>query len=227
LVGRPTFGVMATGVRAELAVHGPTNCPVASLSAESDEPVNDVTWTRAGDGGLTEEFRVDADLATSYPGSVADAEPVLEVGDERVYQFTRDTDRTCACEAVESLGHPIADVRVEAGVLVLTLHLDDVGKLREVVGELDDIAEGVEVRYLVQSAAGEAGTDTDPALVDRGRLTDRQREVLRTAYRMGYFEYPRSANATEVAEALGIGLSTLAEHLAAAQEKLLEELLTS
>jgi predicted DNA binding protein len=102
-----------------------------------------------------------------------------------------------------------------------------VGKLREVVGELDDIAEGVEVRYLVQSAAGEAGTDTDPTLVDRGRLTDRQREVLRTAYRMGYFEYPRSANATEVAEALGIGLSTLAEHLAAAQEKLLEELLTS
>ncbi|MEF8843240.1 MAG: helix-turn-helix domain-containing protein [Haloarculaceae archaeon] len=79
----------------------------------------------------------------------------------------------------------------------------------------------------MQSTAGEGGTDADPTLVDRGRLTDRQREVLRTAYRMGYFEYPRSANATEVAETLGIGLSTLAEHLAAAQAKLLDELLTS
>jgi len=49
--------------------------------------------------------------------------------------------------------------------------------------------------------------------------------VLETAYRMGYFEYPRSANATEVAEALGVGLSTLAERLAAAQGRLLDELL--
>jgi hypothetical protein len=76
----------------------------------------------------------------------------------------------------------------------------------------------------VQSGAA-AADSADPTLVDRERLTDRQREVLETAYRMGYFEYPRSANATEVAEELGIGLSTLAEHLAAAQEKLLAELL--
>ena len=215
---------MATGVRAELAVHGPANCPVASLSAESGEPVSDVTWTRGGDGAVTEEFRVDADLAADRPEGLVDADPVLEVGDERVYQFARDADRACACEVVEALGSPVADVRVEGGVLVLTLHLDGVERLREAVADLDAVAERVEVRYLVQSAA--AGADSaDTTLVDRGRLTDRQREVLRTAYRMGYFEYPRSANATEVAEELGIGVSTLAEHLAAAQEKLLEELL--
>jgi predicted DNA binding protein len=217
---------MATGVRAELAVHGPANCPVASLSAESGEPVSDVTWTRGGDGGFTEEFRVDADLATAHPESVVGAEPVLEVGDERVYQFTRDADHTCACEVVEALGTPIADVRVEDGALVLTLHLDGVERLREVVADLDAVAERVEVRYLVQSTADGAG-GADPTLVDRGRLTDRQREVLETAHAMGYFEYPRSANATEVAEELGIGLSTFAEHLAAAQEKLLDELLAA
>lgn len=216
---------MATGVRAELAVHGPTNCPVASLSAESGEPVNDVTWTRNGDGALTEEFRVDADVPATQPETVADAEPVLEVGGERVYQFTRDADRGCACEVVEALGCPIADVRVEEGVLVLTLHLDDVETLREVARDLDTTAERVEVRYLVRSAVGGDGAGAEPTLVDRGQLTDRQREVLRTAYRMGYFEYPRSANATEVADALDIGLSTLAEHLAAAQGKLLDELL--
>lgn len=218
---------MATGVRAELAVHGPVNCPVASLSTESDEPVSDVTWTRGGDGAVTEEFRVDGGLAADHSESLVDADPVLEVGDERIYQFTRDADRACACEVVETLGTPVADVRVEGGVLVLTLHLDGVERLREAVADLDAVADRVEVRYLVQSEADAAGSGADPTLVDRGRLTDRQREVLRTAYRMGYFEYPRSANATEVADALGIGLSALAEHLAAAQGKLLEELLAA
>ena len=73
---------------------------------------------------------------------------------------------------------------------------------------------------------GRDGED-DGALVpvDVGRLTDRQREVLETAYGMGYFEYPRGANASEVAGELGIEPSTLAEHLAAAQSKLLAELL--
>ncbi|MFW6000412.1 MAG: helix-turn-helix domain-containing protein, partial [Halorubrum sp.] len=56
-------------------------------------------------------------------------------------------------------------------------------------------------------------------------LTDRQCEVLRTAYRMGYFERPRDANASEVADALDISPSTFAEHLATAQRKLLEEAL--
>lgn len=217
---------MATGVRAELAVHGPTNCPVATLSAESGETVNDVTWTRGGDGGVTEEFRVGADIAATHPESVADAEPVLQVGDERVYQFSRNTEEPCACEVIEALGRPVADVRVEDGVLVLMLHLDGVEALREVVSDLASVAEHVEVRYLVRSAA-ETGSVTDPTLVDRGRLTDRQREVLETAFGMGYFEYPRSSNATEVAETLGIGTSTFTEHLAAAQRKLLGELLTT
>lgn len=61
--------------------------------------------------------------------------------------------------------------------------------------------------------------------VDRGKLTDRQLEVLETAHEMGYYQYPRGANASEVAEALDICPSTLAEHLAAAQTKLLEDVL--
>jgi len=42
---------------------------------------------------------------------------------------------------------------------------------------------------------------------------------------MGYFERPRDANAGAVAEALDIAPSTFAEHLAAAQRKLLDEAL--
>ncbi len=213
------------GVRAEIAVHDPSNCPVAALSRERDEAVTDVTWTRAGET-VTEEFRVDGETSDAEVTAVTDADPVLDVGDERVYQFDRAADGTCACEAVEALGHPVADVRVERGTLVLTLHLDDVSDLREVVRDLDDAAETVEVRYLVHADAGATSREGgDRTLVDRGALTDRQREVLRTAYGMGYFSYPRKANATEVAAELDISPSTLAEHLAAAQGKLLEDLL--
>ncbi len=61
--------------------------------------------------------------------------------------------------------------------------------------------------------------------MDRGRLTARQREVLETAFEMGYFERPRRANATEVAAELGIGPSTFREHVSAAETKLLEDVL--
>jgi hypothetical protein len=61
--------------------------------------------------------------------------------------------------------------------------------------------------------------------VDRAALTDRQREVVTTAHQLGYFERPRDANATEVAEHLDISRATFAEHLAAAQSKLLDAVL--
>jgi hypothetical protein len=45
------------------------------------------------------------------------------------------------------------------------------------------------------------------------------------AHRMGYFDYPRQSNASEVADALGVAPSTFTEHLTAAQSKLLDAVL--
>lgn len=52
-------------------------------------------------------------------------------------------------------------------------------------------------------------------------LTDRQREVLRTAYDMGYYEVPREATTNEVAANLDVDSSTVSEHLQRAQRNLL------
>ncbi|MDG5820643.1 helix-turn-helix domain-containing protein [Natronococcus sp. A-GB7] len=57
-----------------------------------------------------------------------------------------------------------------------------------------------------------------------GRLTDRQREVLRMAYLSGYFESPRRSTGQEVTESLGISHPTFAQHLRAAQRKLCDSL---
>lgn len=71
----------------------------------------------------------------------------------------------------------------------------------------------------------EFAIDADAVIVDRSALTERQRRVLGRAHELDYFEYPKGANAGEVAEDLGIARSTFTEHLAAAQSKLYDAIL--
>lgn len=54
-----------------------------------------------------------------------------------------------------------------------------------------------------------------------GDLTDRQREVLQTAFEMGYYEWPRDCTAQDVADELGITSTTFSEHVFAAERKVL------
>ncbi|UTF52516.1 bacterio-opsin activator domain-containing protein [Natronosalvus rutilus] len=53
-------------------------------------------------------------------------------------------------------------------------------------------------------------------------LTDRQREVLRTAYESGFFESPRERTGSEISDALGVSQPTFNNHLRAAQRKFFE-----
>jgi predicted DNA binding protein len=54
-------------------------------------------------------------------------------------------------------------------------------------------------------------------------LTDRQREALRIAYELGYFDIPRGASLDEVAAELDISASSASERLRRAQTQLIEE----
>jgi len=55
-------------------------------------------------------------------------------------------------------------------------------------------------------------------------LTDRQLEVLRTAYYAGFFEWPRTSTGEEVAEMLDVSQPTVNRHLRVGQQHLLERL---
>lgn len=222
------------GLRVELAIASPTGCPVVEAADAAGEPATNATWSDVDDRTI-EQFElsvpaadVSADGGTATASSPAqqlsdrdlDVEPVFEHEDGTVYEFERQ-DGPCACEQIEAAGLPITDVAAEDGTLLVTLHLDDEVELATVLESVRELAEEVSVRSISRSAPD--GDETELVLVDRGRLTDRQREVLLTARAMGYYEYPRGANASEVAEALDICPSTLSEHLAAAQTKLLDE----
>ena len=58
-------------------------------------------------------------------------------------------------------------------------------------------------------------------------LTDRQREVLETAYYSGFFDSPRKSTGEEVGRSLDISQPTFQHHLRAAERKLLQRLLQS
>jgi len=183
---------------------------------------------------VTEEFVVDVTPEASAAASQSDdsgasnppddLEEVFSYGTERVYRFERSQDRTCFCECIEQFGCPVRDVHSRDGALTVSFHAPDVDTLRSVVSKLDERWSGVSVDRLVRSGEDRQGEEL--VLVDRSELTDRQREVLETAHEMGYFEYPKDANAGEVADALDIDASTFAQHLAAGQQKLLTAILS-
>lgn len=204
-----------SGVRTELVFERAEQCPVAAASADLPEPVTDVNWTATEGETVTEQVTVGDD-------SLDEFDPVFDYGSRTVYEFEREGAEPCICERIEESLGPVTDVHAEDGDLHVTLHASDITGLRELISDLGDRFGSVSVEYLVRSV--DAGEDTELIPVDVRKLTERQREVLTTAHEMGYFEYPRDANASEVADELGIQPSTFAEHLAAAQRKLLEEL---
>ncbi|WP_415381238.1 helix-turn-helix domain-containing protein [Halosimplex sp. TS25] len=207
------------GIRVRLAVEAAVGCPVAA-STGGDRIARSATWSRAGsDGRVVEEY----DIVGDYDESALpdDASVVFETDRSERVRFTRDAS-DCVCEAVEALGTPVTDVSASRGTLRLSFHATDVETVRAAVDELDEAYGSVRIDRLARTRDGEG---EDMVLVDRGRLTDRQQEVLETAMEMGYFERPRSANATEVAGKLDITPSTFAEHLATAQSKVLDSLL--
>jgi predicted DNA binding protein len=55
----------------------------------------------------------------------------------------------------------------------------------------------------------------------RERTTERQWDVLRTAYRHGYFDRPREHTGEEIAEMLGISSATFSQHLRSALSNVL------
>lgn len=223
---------MTDGIRVEIEVDAIEACPIAEASADTDAPIDEVTRSSGRDenGRVAEEFTVEhgsdgdgkARGAAETASELDGAEPVYEFESRTVYRFDRDPGESCVCDCIEGFGCPVADVRAVDGSLIVATHVSDPDRLATVVSELRDRFDDVAVRRVVPSS----GTDgQDPRLVDRGQLTDRQREVLETAHEMGYFDYPKGANASEVAAELDVAHSTFSEHLAAAQGKLLTELL--
>ncbi|QLK26860.1 helix-turn-helix domain-containing protein [Natrinema zhouii] len=61
----------------------------------------------------------------------------------------------------------------------------------------------------------------DPA----GQLTDRQKEILRTALAAGYYDIPRRATQRDLAAELGLSRGTIGDHLRRAEAKIIRSII--
>ncbi|SDJ30969.1 hypothetical protein SAMN05216226_10275 [Halovenus aranensis] len=212
-----------SGIRAELVFATPETCPVASASAAVEEPIEEIEWGAGNEEAVTEQFTAPtSEPEMSTAADDTEFSEVFDYGPRTVYEFDRDPSRPCVCEFVEETVGPVSDTYAADGDLHVTIHAQDITALRENIRAFQDRFGDVRIEHLVSGRTDDE--DGDIAPVDVRRLTDRQREVLATATEMGYFEYPRGANAGEVADELGIQPSTFTEHLNAAQSKILDEL---
>ena len=111
---------------------------------------------------------------------------------------------------------------VERGVATVTVRVPDDERVTTVAESLDAAYDDATVSTVWTGEDETTIEDTDPL----AGLTDRQREVLRHAYEVGYFERPRGASATDLAEHFDVARTTLSQHLRAAQRKVFGSLLS-
>ncbi|WP_411718718.1 helix-turn-helix domain-containing protein [Natronomonas sp.] len=213
---------MMSGIRAEIRIDADGTCPIVEASTDREAPSYTVARSVAGADArrVTEEFMLESG---AEPATSVALTETFDYGAKTMYRFSRKRGRGCPCETVESFECPIVDLHAREDSLYLVFHAVDMETLQGTIRELRERFPTVDVRRLLR---GETDAPEDNLVfIDRSRLTERQREVLETAHRMGYFEHPKGANAGEVADALDITTSTFSEHLSAAQSKLLDAIL--
>ncbi|WP_416840048.1 helix-turn-helix domain-containing protein [Haloferax sp. DFSO52] len=211
---------MSEPIRAQIEVEKPAGCPLARASTTTDSTIEHVSKTVSPDSHqrIVEEFAIDSEASPDHPGF----EHVFETATQSIYRYARSSASPCVCACTELHGCNVFDVHARDGSLYLTFHSATLETVQDVYNDLEDLFGDVHVHFRTPSRDYRTST---AAIFDRSELTEKQQEALQTSFEMGYFDYPTGANATAVANELGISPSTFRGHLDAAQRKLFDAVL--
>ena len=97
------------------------------------------------------------------------------------------------------------------------INIDLVGSAPEMQAAIDEFPSTFEIR-IDQIGTYEQGVDAFSSL-----LTERQKEAVSIAVKVGYYDVPRSATIETVAQQLGCASSTASKHLQKAQARLAQQ----
>ncbi|WP_436936290.1 PAS domain S-box protein [Halovenus marina] len=169
----------------------------------------------------------------------------VRVPDATAKQVTRVADRITGIDSVRVLGDEDSQF-YEVSVTAPTLAVDIAeygGRIRSLVLTGESASVTVEVPYTTDVRSFveriESAHDTTQLLARReesnparrpegfratlrDRLTERQQQILRTAYLTGFFDWPRKTTGAEIAESFDVTQPTINRHLRIGQRKCLE-----
>lgn len=153
--------------------------------------------------------------------SVTDAGVVSSVDDRHLFEATVAGD-TLPSQLVRHGGNPHSIRTVETGLEVV-VDVPRTTDVREFVGMLEEDYVDVELRGRRDvERSVQTKQEFHESLLDD--LTERQLEVLKTAYYSGFFEWPRTSTGQDIATMLDVTQPTVNRHLRLAQQRLLEGL---
>jgi hypothetical protein len=159
---------------------------------------------------------------------IASAEPLAPVEGAHAYvAVTIDasaTDWEGIGERFSRMGiHYRTGTTISGGVERWTAYLDEGDDLSAVIRDLERGGNEVELARNVELASIERSPQL-PASGLLDGLTDRQREVLATAIAAGYYDHGGGVGVEEVAAELGLGSTTVWEHLSRAESSVMNAL---
>ncbi|WP_236044412.1 helix-turn-helix domain-containing protein [Haloarcula salinisoli] len=182
-----------------------------------------VTWNVQGTGDIIYTLFYIVGDREVYREHVAEAEETVHcditpVDDRSFYAYVREREKEvfqrfrAAFEQPSVVILPPLAYRPEGRV-----DFDVGGEAAELAEILENLPDEITVSV---SEVGEYDSRPGVPAVD---LTARQREALRAAAEVGYYEYPRTGNIADVAERLDCATSTASNHLQKAQARLVRQ----
>lgn len=200
------------------------DCPVVETTADHDVVVDEHPPAHRDDGRTLLQFYAEGEVDAFIADLDArDEIDYLQVSErEGVSQCRCLLHEACVLRELTTAGFMPHEIRVVDGVERFRGAVVGREVLRNVIQCARDLGNVKLERVAeVTDAAGDHGFDTS---AERG-LTKEQRDALAAALQAGYFEVPRGATASDVADELGISKSAFLGRIKRAQRTVFEQLL--
>lgn len=128
----------------------------------------------------------------------------------------------CICSTFKEFGCTPRIQGVSEDSIKVSSYFTDREQFKEVISELQTVADSVQVIQLGEACATEQLSKSFE--VDVGRLSQKQREMFLLAMDRGYFENPRKISQEDLAEELDISPSLVSRRMRAIQSKLFSQI---
>lgn len=216
------FSMLSNGVT-ELELRIGDTDDVLNVIAESvGTPIECLKLTPLSDGSAKVLFSatdVSAESVLTATAGLVAVDSVTHVGGDDDHVFTAVVSGEMVGSVIATSGGVPEEIIADGRSLVATVNVPEVIDARTFVNRVERRYPDTQLlarRERDQSAMTRIGFLNEL----EAKLTDRQMEVLRTAYESGFFSSPRGATGQDIADQLGVSQPTVSHHLRAGQGKL-------